>query len=197
MTLFIIIRGIPGSGKTLFGRALSKKFSCAFLEPENINLKKFKTFAPDLLDEIPRRRKIYRFLLHKTVYLLSKGRSVVWAQPWRKNDRIDLTIRNIVSKTTSTKILHIWKKSLANLIKKISLSVIVIEMEVSSNVAKERVKKRNRDSKHNLKMILFAEYVKTFENFNLDIPYIKISGTDSIRDNVQIVKNLIETRQML
>lgn len=91
MSKVIFIRGLPGIGKSELAKELYKSnpYRFSIIEPEQINL----------ISSTPRAISVkkfkYRINLAECIACLQLGKDVLWAQPWRSAEGLNVTIENI------------------------------------------------------------------------------------------------------
>jgi adenylate kinase family enzyme len=156
----IIIRGIPGSGKTYFAQKINKNLPSEVIDPEYIKITQRNFIEFRKLHPQEKRIKRLKFLfnLDKTKKLLNEGKSLIWTQPWRKASGLKTTIEHIQNSVPT--------------------KVIVLEINVDPKLCWER-------SKEKLGNITFEKFLKNFvirqspvENPNF--PYFKVSNYEEI-----------------
>src|SRR3989344_3573670 len=96
----MIIRGLPGSGKSTLTNELLKltDLSNAIrLNPDfvQIDSPEFVKFCLTRPKDLPLKKLVYRFLLYSACEKLPTGGQVIWEQPWRKLELLRLTLENI------------------------------------------------------------------------------------------------------
>lgn len=189
-TKLVLIRGIPGAGKTSIAEKVAKTLNFYHIDPDLLNTSSvdYKKYAEELVETVPERRIIYRYLLKKTVECLNNNKSVIWSQPWRILERLDLTIRNIYFFLKKE---EKWDEKLSDILKELNIEIIVIEITTPHNTAFERLKKRYKDNKHKWDGNLFDEHIKRHEKFTLPIQYYEVENTDNLDTAVKNVIHII------
>jgi adenylate kinase family enzyme len=151
----IFIRGLPGAGKSSLSSVLSTNFKAEVLDPDKLILPSNEKPPKD------ERLKTFRYrrLLEKCVNCLNKSTNIIWEQPWRKIINIKKTVDMITNvSTTSTE----------------KIEFLVVEISINKLTSWERSKNKfgNRSQ--------FEEFVNKYQDYNLNLPYLKLDGTKSV-----------------
>jgi adenylate kinase family enzyme len=180
--VIIFIRGLPGSGKSFLASELKKILGddITVLDPDTIDINS-KEYARHVekcksegVDEVlfP-----YRFLRGQAYQAIRDNEIVIWNQPFTN--------------------LEIFNKMVANLRiqaneNKTELMILVVEMEISDEVAKERVISRKSEGGHGPSVITFNRFINDYESFKNDgYNTVTVFGEDDVKESVQKVLDAI------
>lgn len=149
----MFIRGLPGAGKSTISSKISVINNSVLIDPDLIPNKNSRLAREERL------RK-YRICLNNAKRATKEGFSVVWAQPWRKIENIQITIRSLNSD-------HI----------KFLLVNINIPVEESWNRSKNRFLNNRK---------YFDDYTSKFITFrnNFEIDSVSINGMGDVKKNI-------------
>lgn len=174
--VLIIIRGLPGSGKSVIANELSKKDlyePIVILDPDSINFdsKEYIKFTEKLtengVDPLLHPYRYLRNLAYETI--LEKG-TIIWTQAFTNQDLLDRTIKNLKNYSEE---------------KSLELSVLIVEVEIDVSIAKERTKQREEKGFHGVSEENFIRFIndyKTFEEYGYKL--IKVNGSDNVEKSV-------------
>lgn len=184
--LLVIVRGIPGSGKTTLACKLEDIIgdkNTVILDPDEIDKD-----GRDYLDFIERFRKDfpdvdskfypYRYLLDKAYKGLREGKVVIWDQPFTDLRGLQYTVT-----------------SLSDFFAQISsqpLRTLIVEVETNPDLARDRVYKRKLDGKHSLTEEVFHHYVENYKSVAGELSYESLSVDGS--ENPEVLANQVLER---
>lgn len=180
--LFIIIRGIPGSGKTDLAEYVQTKWDTSnlvVLDPDYVNQTDpdFLSYRSDQLatDEIYKKESfendpqlidklvVSRYLLNQAKEAISTGKSVIWNQPWSIKYNILWTINEIQLSASEQARVH----------------PIIVELVIRESVARKRVESRKTRGGHGPSERTFLGMAQKHEEIGvMDFPILKLSSED-------------------
>lgn len=183
--LLILVRGLPGAGKTEFSRELSSRFceGCERLNPDEIRTK--EEDYDDFINELRLRNPgvsskyyPYRYLRNRAKRLLNKGEVVIWDQPWTWFDGIRFTV-NHLDETVEGK-----------------LQVFIIDVESDPVQAWKRVETRVEKGGHGPDKETFGNFIKDFRTAE-ELPYesFLVNGQGVLEEEVDEVLLEINERR--
>ena len=164
-SIFIFLRGLPGSGKTSLANMLSQKEGFVVVSPDLISPLEIKNENGIRIKNLK-----YRHLLDKALVLIKAKHNIVWEQPWRKTKNIPLTIENIRSATL---------KDTDN------IKFYVVEIKVNPTLSWKRSKKKFESEDY------FKSYISKYKEVDLPndlFEYIELGGDKPIDE---IYKELV------
>lgn len=176
--LLIIVRGIPGAGKSFVSRGLAEKFRAGdtvVIDPDAIdrNGHEYQSFTATLETQEPDLDRTvfpYRYILETAARVLSEHKTVIWNQPFTDLEGLSYTIRKLFRLTEGVQPCF---KSL------------IVDIEIPEDVAWERILKRQSMGGHSLTRERFLQFVRQFGRANLDgVPEIALSGVDKNPDDL-------------
>jgi predicted ABC-type ATPase len=175
----IIIRGLPGSGKSFIAEELLRQFSgesIVLLDPDMIDnkSKEYTDFTKDLENkEVDPKLFPYRFLRNKAYETIDKRGVIIWTQAFTNQDLLDKTIKNLSNYSSQ---------------KSYKLRVLVVDVEIEENIARERIKKREELGLHGVSDENFKRFVNDyspFENYGYDL--LTLNGKKDVSSSVEII----------
>ncbi|NMB92003.1 ATP-binding protein [candidate division WWE3 bacterium] len=151
--ILIFVRGLPGSGKSSISLELSKFVNGKIIDPDMLEAKLPKSLRSERL------RK-FRACVRKTKGYLKEGKNVIWCQPFRKPQNIELLVNMLERKSSNTFLMD-----------------ISIPLEVSWI--------RSKGNFHNERET-FDDFVSKYSSIanSCTIPVLKLNGEDKIASNV-------------
>lgn len=176
--ILVIVRGIPGSGKTHLAKEVIKHIEepVVMLDPDATDYDS-KEYAEHVkqqtADGVDPKLHAYRFLRAQAHSGIENGRIIMWNQPFTN--------------------LEIFHKMMANLHthaqeNDTTLTVLVVEVEVNPAVAKQRMKSRKEAGGHGPSDDIFDRFVNDYISYtNEGFNTITINGEAEIEKSVPIV----------
>jgi len=156
----IVIRGLPGSGKSTVASELQARMSnkTVLVDPDALDKdsEEYKQFSENLVKSQPSvSEKVhpFRYLLHSAETALKNGNTVIWNQPFTDLDNLEYTIA------------HLEKQHQGEEQNK-PLPVLVVNMEVDPEIAWDRVDKRQSSGGHGMTREKFDSYQTKLQTLN-------------------------------
>jgi len=166
--ILILIRGLPGSGKSYFATALQKSIhelagenSVVMLDPDSTDYESAAYAEHKKLlttQGVDPAIHAYRFLRSQAHKGISSRQIIIWNQPFTNLEIFNKMIANLQTFATD----HNTK-----------LSILVVEVEIDHSIAKSRVAKRKQQGGH-------GPSDKTFERFIGEYTSFSGEGYDSL-----------------
>lgn len=182
--LLVIIRGLPGSGKSYLAAAVAQKFSTdelVQLDPDatDYTSQAYQEFVRRATDEgVDPKLFAYRFLRAQAYAGIETGKIIIWNQPFTNLD--------------------IFRKMMAGLENYaleagVSLQTLVVEVAVDPAVAHARVAARKQAGGHGPSDSKFEQFISDYTTFAGEgYPTIAVNGTDDITLSTDTVFSAIE-----
>jgi adenylate kinase family enzyme len=180
----IIIRGIPGSGKSYIAEKLIKhelQSPVVLLDPDNINFssQEYIKFSEKLkLEKIEVKLHPYRYLRNSAYETIDNTGTIIWTQAFTHQVLLDNTIKNL--------------KQYAN-DKNKELKVLVIEVEIDADIARTRTIEREKKGKHGVDEENFERFLNdysTFEDYGYET--LKINGHQATDITIKKILNKLK-----
>jgi predicted ABC-type ATPase len=179
--VLVIVRGVPGSGKTYFAELLEKalgKDICVNLDPDatDYNSQEYKDHVQEQIKEgVDTKLHPYRFLRAKAYKAILEGKVIIWNQPFT-----DLAImKKVTDRLEEYSKLH-----------QTQLSILVLEVIVPKEVAWERIAKRVASGGHGPSEGRFTQFFKQYQSASPG-GYECVS-IDGLADNSEIVGKIAD-----
>ena len=179
--LLVIVRGLPGSGKSYLSEAVSKKLdglAVTLLDPDVIKTKskEFLEFSQSLSEEgLAEAIHPFRWLRKNACDAITANKIVIWNQPF--------TIRGIFDRL----LVFIMDNSEHDR----ELDILVVEISIDNTVALERIEKRKNEGGHGPSNDTFEKRVSEYESFSDSYDTLKLNGSDDIDENASLVADRI------
>ena len=151
--VLILVRGIPGSGKTYYAENLVGAFSQAeaiLLDPDttDYNSQEYAFHVNQQLSEgVDSKLHPYRFLRQKAFSAIAEHKIIIWNQPFSNLE--------ILQKVTAR--LEEYAKE-----QKTTLPILIIEMSLDTETARSRVEQRKKNGGHGPSEATFIRFVSNY-----------------------------------
>lgn len=177
--ILVIVRGLPGSGKSYFAEQLQKSIGASntvMLDPDSTDYK-----SQEYLDHVKQQNaeavdpKLhpYRFLRAKAYKAITENKIIIWNQPF--------TNLEILQKVTDRLQEHASENNT-------KLPMIVIEVGIDPEVAKKRVEQRKTKGGHGPSENTFNRFVNEYSTSSINgYSVIEIDGKEDPALGVQKV----------
>tara|TARA_B100001245_G_scaffold67143_1_gene46838 strand:- start:6009 stop:6629 length:621 start_codon:yes stop_codon:yes gene_type:complete len=155
--VLVIIRGIPGSGKSYLSlrlqAALGGSKDVEVLDPDAINQQSadYQELVAKLRsDTVDEKLYPYRYLRAKAYDAIEAGKILIWNQPFISFDGITKTIERLMT--------HAKENGK-------DLSVIVVEVELNKDLARARVADRKQQGGHGPSEGTLERFMRDYKSF--------------------------------
>jgi thymidylate kinase len=178
--ILILIRGLPGSGKSYIASALRNKIGSAdvvMLDPDATNYESatYIDFSASLTrDGVDEKLHPYRFLRSQAHEGIVAGKHIIWNQAFT-----NLEIFNKMTSGLEAYAVDHDKK----------LACVVVEVQIDPATAKSRIADRHKAGNHNVPDEAFNRFVRDYKSF-VDEGYVvvQVSGEADVDESVAAIE---------
>lgn len=155
--ILVIVRGIPGSGKSYLTDIVKKQLGSnetVVLDPDAIDFsgKDYLDISSSLTEQkVDNKLHPYRYLRSLAYSGIKEGKIIIWNQAFTNLDLLDRTIKNLESFAKEYKL---------------NMPVIVVEVEIDPNEAKQRIAARQSKGGHGVSDSTFERFTSDYTSFN-------------------------------
>lgn len=187
--VLVMVRGLPGSGKSYLAKELQKKIgnnNVALLDPDATDYSsvEYTAFSSELSTQgVDAKLHPYRYLRSNAYTAIISGKTIVWNQAFTNHDLLHRTIVNLQTYASEHGI---------------DLPVLVIEVEIDSNTAKERVATRAKQGGHDVDDETFERFIKDYSSFSsYGYETIAVNGSNDVSNNAVRIMDAIATSRKI
>lgn len=176
----ILVRGLPGSGKSYIATALGIVLSdqvgndnVVMLDPDAIDYAS-QAYADHVqiatTEGVDRKLHAYRFLRAQAYAGIASSKVIVWNQPFTNLDIFNKMVANMLAQAAEHDV---------------HLRVMVVEINIDSGVAKARVTARKHHGGHGPSDATFGRFASDYVSFaSIGYEVVSVDGTAIITDTV-------------
>lgn len=180
----VLIRGLPGSGKSYLAAALQTSIGegqTVLLDPDatDYESKAYKDFSAALTEEgVELKFHPYRFLRAKAHQAIAAHKIIIWNQAFTLLAGFQRTVDNLQEFATTCGT---------------TLPVLVVEVEIDLETAKQRVGKRESEGGHGVSDEAFDRFINDYKSF-ADQGYntIAVHGDDDVAASASAVMQALK-----
>lgn len=176
----ILIRGIPGSGKSYIADALADSLgreNVVILDPDKIDLKgdAFRAYSNQLTaDGIEEKFHPFRFLRQTGYDGISAGKTVIWNQAFNDFAGFEITVKRMQEFAEANDV---------------ALKVLVVEVETSPDVARSRIASRAAAGGHDVPEDKFDAFMSGYESFaGRGYDTVAVDGGEEVSRSIATVR---------
>lgn len=177
--ILIIVRGIPGGGKSYITKSLVDILgihNTLVLDPDQIDQKsaEYIEFSKELDNEgVDKKFHLYRFSRQQAYDAAVQKKITVWNQAFMDFNGLSLTIKRIED---------------VALEHHLTLKTLIVEVEIDPEVAKTRIADRKARGGHDVPDDALAHFVDRYESFEgKGYPIVTINGIDDVEKSVSAI----------
>jgi predicted kinase len=177
--LLVLIRGLPGSGKSYLAQALGRQLgdNIVMLDPDatDYSSPSYQAHSAELTEQgVDAALHPYRFLRAQAYRGIEQGQVIIWNQPF-----------------TNLEIFHKMLDGLKNYAAEhhTDLNVLVVEVQADPAIAKDRVNERKAAGGHGPSDATFQRFTSDYVSFaDQGYPTVTVYGHDDIARSVEAVR---------
>lgn len=187
--VLILIRGLPGSGKSYLAKALQKslsksigKGSVVMLDPDATDYKgkEYQALTKALTEQgVDTKFHPYRFLRGQAHAGISSHKIIIWNQPFTSFDGFNKTVINLQNYATEHNV---------------RLPMLVVEVELDHHTAKTRVESRKQEGGHGPSDDTFTRFVNEYVSF-ADKGYniVTVHGQKDVAESITAITKALDS----
>lgn len=182
--ILMLVRGLPGSGKSHVARALQAALGTdrtVILDPDDIDQtsKAYQEHSAKLAAEgVDKKFHPYRFLRAKAHAGITAHKIIIWTQAFTDLEGFNKTVLNLQNYAHE----HGTQ-----------LPLLVVEVEVSHGVAKERAAGREAQTGRSVPEEAFARFIRDYRSFaNEGFNTVTVHGEDDVNASVKTIMKALE-----
>lgn len=175
----ILIRGLPGSGKSYLAAALEQALgstNVAILDPDatDYESKTYQEHTDRLAAEgVEEKFHPYRFLRSQAYAAIEGNKVIIWNQGFTNLDGFNKTVANLQAYAAE----HATR-----------LPLLVVEVEVQHDIAQQRVAERAAKGGHDVDDANFARFISDYRSFAGEgFNTVAVRGEDDVQTSVAAV----------
>ncbi len=182
--ILILVRGLPGSGKTHVAVALQEalgKERTLILDPDDLDLESqayHELSAMLTAQGVDEKFHPYRFLRAQAYEGINTGKVIIWTQAFTDLTGFSKTVLNLqnYAKEHDT-----------------HLPLLVVEVEVGHDVAKERAAEREARTGRSVPEDAFARFIRDYRSFASEgFNTVTVHGEDDVNASVKTIMSALE-----
>lgn len=181
--LIILIRGIPGSGKSYIAHELANKLGqgVILLDPDAIDLNS-DDYARHIeqmkKDNVDPKLHAYRFLRGQAYQGIKEGKTIVWNQPFTNPEIFRKMTDNLYAQASQYRA---------------PLRILVVEVEIDAELAKKRITSRKENGGHGPSEDTFNRFVRDYRTLANDgYETITVHGDNDVQASIQSIAEAID-----
>lgn len=177
--IIILVRGLPGSGKTHIAFALREalgEHDVVMLDPDatDYESKEYaEHVAAQTAEGVDPKLHAYRFLRGQAYQGIAEHKIIMWNQPFTNLEIFNKMVANFKIQAEEHNV---------------QLPILVVEVEINPEVAKQRVEARKAAGGHGPSDNTFTRFVNDYETF---APHgyttVSVNGEDDVNSSVQAI----------
>ena len=181
--VLVIVRGLPGSGKSYLTTELQKQIGLDFavaLDPDatDYSSDEYLSFSTDLVKQgVDEKLHPYRYLRSNAYKAVLSGKVIIWNQAFTNQDLLRRTIVNLQTFASEHGI---------------ELPTLIIEVEIDPSIAKERIASRVKQGGHDVDSETFERFMNDYTSFS-DSGYetVTVNGSDNVSASATLIRDAI------
>lgn len=177
--VLVIIRGIPGSGKSFLATALAQAVGAdasVVLDPDKIDTQsdQYKKFSANLTAEnVDEKFHPFRYLRQRGFDGILTGKTIIWNQAFADLNGFQITVDR----------LQTFAKEHG-----IDLPLLLVEVEIDAQTARSRIDSRAAAGGHDVPADAFDGFTQNYKSFaNHGYTVVTVNGKDDVAESTRRV----------
>lgn len=175
----ILIRGLPGSGKTYLATALQESLGhdkVVVLDPDasDYSSQEYRHHSQALTAEgVDKKFHPYRFIRAKAYQAIRDHTSILWTQAFTSLEGLNKTVINLQTYAAEHDT---------------TLPVLIVEVDVREKTARERAKKREQQTGRDVSEEAFTRFLNDYVSFaHQGYPTVTVQGEGDVATSIAAV----------
>lgn len=180
--ILVIVRGIPGSGKSYLTSKMADAIgrdNVVVLDPDTIDKAgaEYKQFTEQLTNEgVDEKFHPFRFLRQRGFDAILNNHVIIWNQAFIDLKGFQITVDRLMD----------FAKE-----RGIDLPLLVVEVEIAADIARARIADRHSTGGHDVSSDKFEEFMNSYESFSRHgFATVTIDGAADTDESVQKLLSL-------
>lgn len=182
----IILRGIPGSGKTSIAKGLVGTYgddTVQLIDPDEVDTTSddYRTFSRSLSAQgVDEKFHPYRYLHAAARQAIDASKIIIWNQAFVDFKSLIITIERLKD--------YAHEQGM-------SLPILVVNVTIDADVARQRVRTRALSDGRTIDDRVMERFIREYAPFDHSVyPSIVVDGTDSVALSVTSIRGAIDCR---
>lgn len=181
--ILILVRGLPGSGKSHVADALGRQLgeNVVLLDPDATDYEsdEYLKHCENLKTEgVDPKLFAYRFLRAQAYQGIVDHKTIIWNQPFTNIDIFNKMVGRLKDQAAAYNA---------------KLPILVVEVELDHKLAKDRVEKRKQAGGHGPSEDTLERFIADYRSFADDgYTTVTVQGSDEVQESVATIKNALQ-----
>lgn len=181
--LLLLVRGLPGSGKTFVAQQLAQTFDpndVVMLDPDEVDQtsQAYQSHVAQATAEgVDQALHLYRYLRSQAYQGIADKKVIIWNQPFTNLDIFNKMMANLRLQANEHNV---------------QLKVLVIEVEIDPAIARQRVMTRKNSGGHGPSEDVFNRFISDYHSFAKDgYTTVQVDGTADVAESIERIQTAL------